>query len=86
MHLHLPCNAECVWVIWTIQSLVSSQPDAPACSQALLLLEFLLKRGSLHCPRMARSELSQHLRALADFVYIGADGRDYGLNVRVRCV
>ncbi len=49
------------------------------------MLEYLLKRGSTHC-LAAANELVVPLAALAaNFMYIGPDGRDYGVNVRLRC-
>ncbi len=52
-------------------------------TQALLVLEFLVKRGSPACPGMALP-LVPLLLCLANFAYIGPDGKDYGANVRVR--
>mgnify|MGYP001807149485 CR=1 FL=1 len=52
--------------------------------KALQVLEFLLKRGSPAC-LTAAAELVVPLAALANFQYVGPDGRDYGLNVRLRC-
>ena len=34
----------------------------------------------------AKEEFPEHLEALSKFAYIGPDGRDYGINVRVRYV
>ncbi|KAG2490744.1 hypothetical protein HYH03_010899 [Edaphochlamys debaryana] len=51
--------------------------------KALQVLEFLLKRGSPQC-LAAAGELLVPLAALSNFQHVGADGRDYGLNVRVR--
>ncbi|GMH39165.1 hypothetical protein BSKO_07063 [Bryopsis sp. KO-2023] len=52
--------------------------------KALQVLEFLLKRGSDHCLRLAKDDLQGPLSKLLDFEYVGPDGRDYGINVRVR--
>ncbi|KAG2426337.1 hypothetical protein HXX76_013094 [Chlamydomonas incerta] len=51
--------------------------------KALQVLEFLLKRGSPAC-LPAAAELVVPLAALANFQFVGPDGRDYGLNVRLR--
>lgn len=48
------------------------------------VLEFILKRGSEAHIADARTEFIEILKELKDFNYIGADGRDYGVNVRVR--
>lgn len=53
--------------------------------KALQVLEFLIKRGSKESVEQASSEMPIILEALKDkFEYVGEDGRDYGLNVRVR--
>lgn len=48
------------------------------------VLEFILKRGSETHIADAKTEFIELLEELKDFNYIGADGRDYGVNVRVR--
>lgn len=52
--------------------------------KGLQVIEFLLKRGSEQCIDITRCELTSKLKALDSFEYIGEDGRDYGINVRVR--
>jgi hypothetical protein len=51
--------------------------------QGLQVLEFLCKRGHDRCPVMAMP-LIPLLKCLANFAYIGPDGKDYGANVRIR--
>jgi len=52
--------------------------------KALQVLEFILKRGSEYGVAEAKEEFPEHLEPLTRFTYIGPDGRDYGINVRVR--
>ena len=52
--------------------------------QALQVLEFILKRGGEEGVRQAKEEFPDLLKELEAFSYIGPDGRDYGINVRVR--
>eukprot|EP00210_Caulerpa_lentillifera_P003024 g2887.t1 len=51
---------------------------------ALQVLEFILKRGSERHVEAAKFEFMDLLDGLKDFNFIGDDGRDYGINVRVR--
>jgi hypothetical protein len=51
--------------------------------KALLALEFLVKRGHDRCPLMA-APLLPLLRCLNNFAFIGPNGTDYGMNVRIR--
>lgn len=52
--------------------------------KSLQVLEFILKRGGEEGIRAAKDEFPELLVSLLDFKYIGTDGRDYGINVRVR--
>lgn len=52
--------------------------------QALQVLEFLTKRGSDHCIAFAKDDIQDCLKNLRHFDYVGTDGRDYGVNVRIR--
>ncbi|KAL6759180.1 hypothetical protein V8C86DRAFT_2580768 [Haematococcus lacustris] len=51
--------------------------------KALLVLEFLIKRGADCCPSMALPLLPL-LQCLQKFDYISPDGKDVGSNVRIR--
>eukprot|EP00891_Asterochloris_glomerata_P003141 jgi/Astpho2/3141/Aster-x0147 len=51
--------------------------------KALIVLEFLLKRGGSQCVRLAE-DLIAKLEHLGQFAYISVDGRDQGVNVRHR--
>ena len=48
------------------------------------MLEFILKRGGDEGIDKAKEEFPERLEELSTFTYIGPDGRDYGVNVRVR--
>lgn len=48
------------------------------------MLEFILKRGGDACVSEAKLEFPEHITPLTKFSYIGPDGKDYGMNVRVR--
>ena len=52
--------------------------------QALQVLEFLMKRGSDQCVKLAQVDIRPHLQNVKNFEFTGNDGRDYGINVRVR--
>lgn len=52
--------------------------------KSLQVLEFLMKRGSDQCVALARGDIQPHIKNVKDFEYTGSDGRDYGINVRVR--
>lgn len=51
-----------------------------------MVTEYLLKRGAPGCVGLARAELAPLVAALRHFNSIGPDGRDHGMNVRVRWV
>ena len=53
--------------------------------QALTVLEFLLRGGSLQCVHLARSDLDARLQELQKFEATSTEGQDLGVNVRVRC-
>jgi hypothetical protein len=53
--------------------------------KALKLLEFLVKRGSERAVAIARDEMMFRLEDLEGFQYVSPEGRDQGINVRVRC-
>jgi len=52
--------------------------------KALQVLDFILKRGSEHSVVDAKEEFPDMLERLSRFNFIGADGRDYGVNVRIK--
>ncbi len=48
--------------------------------------EFLAKRGSERCVELAQRSLLPMLKRLEDdFQYVSSDGKDCGINVRLRC-
>ena len=54
-----------------------------ALSQALLVIEFLLKQGSDECIRLAK-DLSPLIKSLEGFQYIDRNSKDQGGNIRLR--
>ncbi|CAD7695412.1 unnamed protein product [Ostreobium quekettii] len=52
--------------------------------KGLQVLEFLIKRGSDECVMIAQADLRPYVENVRNLEYIGPDGRDYGINVRVR--
>ena len=52
--------------------------------KALTLLEFLVKRGSERAVSIACNEIMYRLEDLEGFQFMSPDGRDQGINVRVR--
>ena len=54
--------------------------------QALTVLEYLLKNGSELCVRLTRAEIVHKLEDLETFEYVSVEGRDQGINVRLRCL
>lgn len=54
------------------------------CLQALTVLEYLLKNGSELCVQITRAEIVSKLEDLQSFEYVSVDGRDQGVNVRLR--
>ncbi|KAK9829298.1 hypothetical protein WJX72_005017 [[Myrmecia] bisecta] len=52
--------------------------------KGLTVLEFLLKRGSEQCVRIAREEMMFKLEDLEAFEFVTGEGRDNGINVRHR--
>jgi stromal membrane-associated protein len=58
----------------------------PMQRQALMVTEFLLKRGAPPCVAVARAELTPLVAALRGFSSVDAAGKDHGMNVRVRSV
>ena len=61
-----------------------TRPHASKTQQALMVTEYLLKRGSPASVALARAELAPLVARLRAFHSVGADGRDHGMNVRVR--
>eukprot|EP00210_Caulerpa_lentillifera_P004338 g4137.t1 len=52
--------------------------------KALQVLEFLLKRGSETHIEDAKINFSELLENLKDFDFVGTDGRDYGVKIRMK--
>lgn len=53
--------------------------------QALVLLEFLVLRGSEQCIQVTQEDLVYKLEDLETFAYTSPEGKDCGVNVRVKC-
>ena len=60
-------------------------PLLSALLQALTVLEYLLKNGSDQCVHLTQAEIVFKLEDLAAFEYVSVEGRDQGVNVRLRC-
>lgn len=66
----------------------SAETLTDACSvylQSLTVLEYLLKNGSEQCVSLTNSEILFKLEDLEAFEYVSPDGKDQGINVRLRC-
>ncbi len=82
--MHQCCNANCC-----LQAVIQLRLGYPPAKwrnvyKGLMLLEFLLKRGPENCVRMAKSDLLYRLADLEGFQYVSPDGKDLGVNVRLR--
>lgn len=53
--------------------------------QALVVLDFLIQRGSEQSVEVTREDLLGKLAGLEKFAFLSAEGRDHGINVRHRC-
>jgi len=52
--------------------------------QALVVLDFLLQRGSQQSVEMTEEELAYKLADLESFAYTTPEGKDQGVNIRHR--
>ena len=52
--------------------------------QALVLLEFLILRGSEQCILIVQEDIMSKLSELSSFAYTSPDGKDQGVNVAYR--